>query len=101
MKYIATVLSIYVLVLTAMPCTDTHLTESSSATIELSEIHYDQFDNLNTCTPFCYCNCCQSLSIVSVYNYNINIFSNIEKELPILVQAEIEQPQSFWKPPKI
>ena len=101
MKLIAIILSIYVLVLTAIPCTDTHISESSSVSVELSEHSHNQFDNIDSCTPFCYCNCCQSISLISVYNNQIISFSTIELEFPILVQAEIGQLKTFWKPPKI
>ncbi|MBC35797.1 MAG: hypothetical protein CL663_07150 [Bacteroidetes bacterium] len=101
MKIVAIILSIYVLALTAMPCNDSHRDDFNFDNIEFTELDHDQFDNIDTCTPFCYCNCCQSLSLLLLYNYGSFNNPKAEKELPYITQIEILLPEFYWRPPQI
>lgn len=63
MKFFACILSIYILVLTAMPCCDKpddialQKTEMSPRTNNLPS------QDIDLCSPFCPCNCCSSPKI--------------------------------------
>ena len=54
MKYIAVILSVYVMVLTAIPCNDVHA-GTNSATLELAEKIQHNKSAVNLCSPFCFC----------------------------------------------
>jgi hypothetical protein len=58
MKLFATILSVYFLVLTAIPCMDEpedRSVQKSEISPKTSESHHNDIDH---CSPFCTCNCC-------------------------------------------
>ncbi|MBK8808019.1 MAG: hypothetical protein IPO21_15780 [Bacteroidales bacterium] len=60
MKYFAFILSVYVLVLTAIPCVDVpkdNTVQKIELTNSTSEHHEHTTD---LCSPFCTCDCCAS-----------------------------------------
>jgi len=60
MKLIVTILSIYVLVLTAIPCSHVAVGHSMCK-MEQQNDNTDQHDSesgIDHCSPFCTCNCC-------------------------------------------
>lgn len=60
MKILTLILSIYVLVLTAIPCVDVPK-ENSMNKYELTNTSSDQHENdTDHCSPFCTCDCCVS-----------------------------------------
>lgn len=101
MKYIAVILSVYVMVLTAMPCSDNHSANSRSVTYELSQQNHSQANDLDLCSPFCFCHCCQTLSFPSFYD---GLLSNIELltlNFPFRESRFSNPFSSIWQPPKI
>ena len=67
MKSIAVILSVYVMVLTAMPCTNVHA-DTNSASLELLVQNQNHTNIVDLCSPFCFCHCCQTLSFPSYYD---------------------------------
>lgn len=63
MKFFACILSIYILVLTAMPCCD----RPDEGALQKTEISPKTSDipcsDIDFCSPFCTCNCCSSPKI--------------------------------------
>jgi hypothetical protein len=101
MKILALILSIYVTALTAFPCDDNHAFESSSSVqLVLAEQNQDHSDDVDSCTPFCFCNCCQTLSQTSIFSsFQVNL-EGFEISIPELVQNDTECTITFWRPPK-
>lgn len=101
MKYFAFILSVYVLVLTAIPCVDVpkddnlHKMELSNTT---SDHHASDHDH---CSPFCTCDCC-----VSPIINNSTIHFTFT---PVVQKLTTEYHNSFvsslfatiWQPPKL
>ena len=94
MKFIALILSVYILALNFAPCEDSG-TLDNDIKIEISQ-HVDE-DNSNTgldlCSHFCQCHCCHihvtyfNLSEFTVVSNNISTklfshFDNLGKEIP-------------------
>nr|NQU90277.1 hypothetical protein [Bacteroidota bacterium] len=101
MKFIAVILSVYVMVLTAMPCADVFAADTNSVTLEVFEQSHSHSHDVDLCSPFCFCDCCQTLSqITKHFIFQINLVS-FNLSMSSLVQDEIECAISFWRPPKI
>jgi len=101
MRIIATILSIYILVLTNMPCSDMHHLDNNSISYKIEKQDNNHSNEIDLCSPFCFCSCCQTVSITSFFSFSqLNLFSiNI-------LSFYIEQNYSFlaikfWRPPKI
>lgn len=101
MKYIAVILSVYVLVLTAMPCVDIHAANMNSVSLELVKQSPNQTNDVDLCSPFCFCHCCQTLSFPSFFH--ISFINLVEIPLNIeLKELSFSSPAvSIWQPPKI
>ena len=101
MKYFAFILSVYVLVLTAIPCVDVPKDDNLHK-IELSNTTSDHHEHdTDLCSPFCTCDCCDSPII---NNSTIHFTCT-----PIAQKILTEYNNSFvsslfatiWQPPKL
>ena len=54
-----------------MPCDDIHAINSNNISLELSEQSQNQSNDIDLCTPFCFCQCCQTISIPSFYDVKL------------------------------
>ncbi len=91
----------YVMVLTAIPCNDTNAANTNSVSLELVKQSPNQSHDVDLCSPFCFCHCCQTLTFPSFFStYFINL---VEITLDIkLKEPAISSPvASIWQPPKI
>lgn len=100
MKYLAVIFSVYVMVLTAMPCNDVHAANTNSVSLELVKQNLNPANDIDLCSPFCFCNCCQTLAQPASYNNFQLTLVVFDLTIPSLVQNEIESTISFWRPPK-
>jgi hypothetical protein len=100
MKILALILSIYVIALTAMSCPDVQVVESESNSIEILQQSQYHTENIDLCSPFCFCNCCQTLSHPEYLE--IVLVEQIAYSLIVpLIENNIPNPViSFWRPPK-
>lgn len=100
-KFFAYILSVYVLVLTAIPCIDEpkdyalHKIELSNTTSDNDENHKDH------CSPFCTCDCCVSPIINnSTFQVAITRFSQeLISEYTISFISSLFT--TIWQPPKL
>lgn len=99
-------MAIYILVLSAVPCSDAHNDcNDSKAKTELAQDHEHQQDHDDTCSPFCTCACCG----VSIINMNFtplqvktNIVFALVQKVTICNSSLISNFfGSIWQPPKI
>jgi len=103
MKFLAIILSFYLLLLTAIPCIDAKADNKMQNT-ELSQEkqdnhHHSDSDN---CTPFCSCNCCATSVVFQAYEVQLNCFPFCEKQYFPVTSAFISDTlASIWQPPKI
>ncbi|MGZ0016795.1 DUF6660 family protein [Yeosuana sp. AK3] len=101
MKYLAIILSVYVMVLTAMPCADIHVANPNPISLELSEQSNNQASDIDLCSPFCFCHCCQTLSFPSFHD---GLLFNVSKATlnTTLKESKFSSPfYPIWQPPKI
>lgn len=101
MKYLAVVLSIYVIFLCSLQCRDEIDACSSKTEHSQTENHHSDSD-CNSCSPFCVCNCCHTNTIVIVKKA-IEPVQKIENAYQIIFsEGNPKQiPQNIWQPPKI
>jgi len=105
MKWLSCIFALYILSLCAYPCQDngdhSDFASNQIHKEKACEGHHDSNCN-HKCSPFCFCNCCQVNTVVSVPMYlqvfitipSIRITTFIESRLP-------EIPEVIWQPPKI
>jgi hypothetical protein len=63
MKFFATLLSFYVLFLTALPCIDKPDNNFVQKTVISAQHTGNHLQEVDHCSPFCTCNCCSSPKI--------------------------------------
>ena len=99
MRYLAFILSLYVLVLTAVPCVDVQITSFESAQQSHQDHHQGEGDH---CSPFCTCNCCATSVIFQDFQVQLNSFAFIEKQYSFYATGSYHGPvTAIWQPPKI
>ena len=103
MKFFACILSLYILVLVAIPCVD----KPEDHTLQKSEITQNTTDNnqneCDQCSPFCTCNCCASPVIQFDFNVQFDSLTFLQKcispeYVPIFVSP---YSGTIWQPPQL
>ena len=102
MKFFACILSIYILVLTAMPCCD----KPDKIALQKTEISQKTNDlpcqDIDLCSPFCTCNCCSSPKIQqeTIVAFDSTPFEHIYfAELTVKSGSSVIVP--VWQPPRL
>ena len=96
MKAISAILSIYLLGLIVVPCTDVHAISNPNITIEIVNA-LDQ--HVDLCSPFCFCDCCQSLSHQAKYYLFANYIDQVSMIMPYNQYGERIFIFPHWRPP--
>jgi hypothetical protein len=102
MKLFALLMSVYMLLLSAMPCNDAADCERKSMVkIEQSGQGDDHEEHEENCTPFCICTCCASSAIHNPVLIKHQVFSpeKIFNEF-FTAQAFTINPDAIWQPPR-
>ncbi len=100
MKFLTVILSIYVMILTFMPCADTQIADADCHSTVQQDQGGEHSEDIEICSPFCFCACCQTLTQTSIYTIAMINIPSVKITTPLLVQNEIESSISFWRPPK-
>jgi len=103
MKIFACILSVYIMVLTAIPCVDKP-EDITMQKMEITQNNTDSHQNdVDHCSPFCTCNCCASPVI------QLNVLVNFEG-FPFLLESYSSElatdfvscpTKSIWQPPRL
>jgi len=101
-QIITALLSVYLLVLMVMPCSDAHAKMGDDTTAHFSkeESHHDHTD---LCTPFCVCSgCIAAIVLQPTLEFNILNFDLPVKE-PVNFYESVASSfyGSIWQPPQI
>jgi hypothetical protein len=104
MKIIHCIFSIYLIVISCLPCADLEVNKLSNSSQEIaSNDDRHSHDSNDVCPPFCVCGCCGSQVFVNYAHYN---FSNLK----IIITKKTPEYQSLltstyfgsiWQPPQI
>ncbi|MDD2798566.1 MAG: hypothetical protein PHV20_08245 [Bacteroidales bacterium] len=100
-RFFAVILSLFILVLIAVPCIDKH--ESASHNTELSkDTSHQHQSSEDECSPFCNCVCCASPVIHSTTILHLTDFHFIQKYTTIYPSNfKSSLFASIWQPPKL
>ncbi|SHG28387.1 DUF6660 family protein [Flavobacterium defluvii] len=106
MKWIAVLLSIYLMALSNMPCADMEVNSAMHKTAQFSSEDNHTHDKQNDlCSPFCNCNCCgaQVLSYQTTVTYEFpSAYTQISISLPSYNSVFISNfSGKIWQPPQI
>lgn len=107
MKLLTVILSLYVFVLSAIPCVDIESDSAAHQTVSCSAEKDNHSHNKESdlCSPFCICNCCAgvTLSYVPTITYDFPVqFEQIQSTNSIYTSAlHSNFYGSIWQPPQI
>jgi hypothetical protein len=102
MKLFASVFSLYILVLLAVPCMDTHSSGMNTGIVAATNETHNHSGDMDQCSPFCSCICCAA-SIVYP-EFKVDFFSSdfFEKVTPSKALSFIPVSlNSIFQPPNI
>ena len=101
MRLLACILSIYILVLTAMPCCDRPESGSVQKTEVAQKTGSVPHQDIDHCSPFCSCNCCSSPKVQVDQAISYFVAPMLHKYLPELTSKIFScLTGSIWQPPR-
>ncbi len=106
MKNLWLLFSIYILILSVLPCTDVEECNYPSQTpISITTQHQDHKHEKEHCSPFCTCACCStsfSISYLNAFQISAKLVFNTSISYP-LFNENIKSNffGNIWQPPKI
>ncbi len=99
MKIVSAIMAIYIMGLLFVPCADLHAeNDSGKAKFEISDT---QENHIDTCSPFCFCECCQTISQPVIDHFFQFYTTLISTSVTIIRISEYSVHTSMWRPPKI
>ena len=105
MKIVNYIFSIYLIVLSCLPCADMEMDSTSHFSKEISSnTDKHSHDNENdACSPFCVCNCCGNQNFACNMHYNFVFFKNtLDAKVPgYKSMITCNYFGSIWQPPQI
>lgn len=105
MKILAFILSVYILALNFVPCEDT-VSFDDDITMELSQDldhnHSDSNSDVDLCSPFCQCNCCQ----IHATSFDLSDIADIKSDISTELCLHFDSlgkdiPKSILQPPQV
>ncbi|MEO2052212.1 MAG: DUF6660 family protein [Allomuricauda sp.] len=78
MKFFTVILSIYVLALNVVPCSDAGNVTEDSQGVYLVQFDGEHSENCELCSPFCQCHCCH----VHTIHFGIAKFELLQATIP-------------------
>ena len=108
MKIINIILSLYLVVLSCLPCADMKLNSLADSSIKVTSNHENHSHNKENdlCPPFCVCACCgihiYQSSIQTIYFKENLIFINQKEQISFYSYIYNKKiTLNIWQPPKI
>ncbi|MGY0392202.1 DUF6660 family protein [Bizionia sp. KMM 8389] len=102
MKFVTIIFSIYVLALNIIPCEDTIVVSNDvEVAITQLEIDHHEHQEVDMCSPFCICQCCQ-INITQFQFYSVQFYlENITtQDFFYLNKSEKDFLNSILQPPR-
>ncbi|WP_343559330.1 DUF6660 family protein [Sphingobacterium sp.] len=107
MRVIVFILITYILGLSFVPCSDANMrSEVTVMETQLNEPHDHREDTSDSCSIFCYCNCCSGN--ITVFEYQLPKIEGIpisiyfDNRMPVLdIPISSNYFGTIWQPPKV
>ena len=102
MKLLTFMLTVYMLLLSCMPCNDSSdCSAEEKVSITINSTDHDNHDDEENCTPFCVCACCavpvfQSSAAIAIQKFSQQIVLNNYKEDKFFSTSF----SNIWQPPR-
>lgn len=103
-RYIAIILSVLTIALSALPCDDEQAVVVTGDTIVMNAAsHSDNYDLGDLCSPFCTCACCANVVVESVFDQEIAATECIHAELNSIYLFSFSRDFSnpIFQPPQV
>lgn len=101
MQIVFYIMAFLTLSLSFVPCGDKFDTAEVHAKSELNNSDHHSHSDADTCTPFCHCSCCSSLSFTQTSNL-INFPIAVDKVKVFHLPSEIiDAAIPVWQPPQL
>lgn len=103
MKYLAIILSLFTMTMSALPCDD----DISILDDQLTEIHVDSHGDSNDlgdlCSPFCTCVCCAGIVVEPIFNQAALVSNTSETKLNSLYTFSFTSDylDRIFQPPRV
>ena len=102
MKHLTYILSLYILVLTVIPCIDVHQVGTLQKIEQAGTASNNHSAEKDHCSPFCTCQCCASPIVFNAFAVDFKRFEYSQKYHSEYASDSISSPSaSIWQPPKI
>jgi len=102
MKFIAAILSIYILVLVAFPCADKSECNVMHKTELSQQATASTVPAMDECSPFCVCNCCVSIVLVQIFSVSFESLFYTHYRFPEFKPSfSFAGFSSIWQPPQL
>lgn len=100
MRLLALIFSMYILLLTALPCAEMKEKDhAQNAPVSQSSTNHD---DCNDCSPFCFCNCCASPMVCQMDLVVFQVSTIVRKHetnYPTLFVTQ--RSGDIWQPPQL
>ncbi|MDP1622203.1 MAG: hypothetical protein Q8M08_07675 [Bacteroidales bacterium] len=102
MKVLTLILSLYILVLIAIPCVDRPFESTIHPTEQTDHAGHNHENDADQCSPFCDCNCCGN-QVVSAESIVLAEVISLPGHLVFWYSADFnsEPYRSIWLPPEL
>jgi hypothetical protein len=104
MKWFVYILSLYLLAISCIPCTDevATLDNSTQTILLLTDTQTDASQETDLCSPLCVCSCCAGF-VLSTVQHTLPKAIGFSQAIKSLYKQESLSCLSFsiWQPPKI
>ena len=102
MRFLVYILSVYLLVLTAIPCIDAPQTEVLTCLEGSQGASHDHEKAQDSCSPFCTCQCCASPVVFVDFVMDVCDFELITEYCSTYSMEYVSQGYGLiWQPPKL
>ncbi|WP_162926925.1 DUF6660 family protein [Flavobacterium psychrotrophum] len=104
LRQISTIfLSVYLLILMVLPCSDAHNTNNSKQTADVAANTAEQHKDIEVCTPFCVCGSCVSAVVLQpLAEYDFHVPEYFHLEISNFYRSlKSDFSHSIWQPPQL
>jgi hypothetical protein len=100
MKYIISILVVYIVILNVLPCVD-GLEKGIGKETFIPSVPHHGGEN-DSCSPFCVCSCCSVIVNISTFFYDARpILTSQNPVFPFFTDSYSSFFRNFWLPPKL
>ncbi|WP_460893971.1 DUF6660 family protein [Rufibacter soli] len=104
MKWFAVLLSVFMIVMSCVPCADAAQGEDTLAQTNISSNQDSDAHSPVTdlCSPLCICNCCAGFTLLTANLKTNSLVVKITIQEPIYQEVAARTPTfSIWQPPRL